>query len=107
MNLSFHNKRLEANKRLEGRQKVKRYFPYRGLTNTKNKDGRIQSIEGAYTSGKIRFRRDWRKAPNNYALGLRQVWNYTTSAEFKDGPDVLEMLHRCIFSGGLNVGGHN
>jgi len=58
-----------------------------------SKAARIEGLEPFYTSGRIKFRSDWRDAPNNYREGLSQLWNYPLD-EYKDAPDCLEMLVR-------------
>ncbi|KKN53493.1 hypothetical protein LCGC14_0601900 [marine sediment metagenome] len=103
MNLKIHTERVARGtvSSTTRMKKPRRYVPHREIYNTEKKDARIQSIEGAYSVGKIRFRLDWKTAPNNYDIAMKHIWNYP-QITLKDAPDCLEMLYRTVYSQGLN-----
>lgn len=104
INLRIHLERLKRQEVGAGSEpeRTVRFVPYTPINNTENKDSRIKMSEGPYTAGHIKFRRDWRTAPNNYQEFCKQVWNYPQST-YKDGPDMLQMLYRIAFGGSINV----
>ncbi len=65
--------------------------PIYPILNDQSKSTRIESFEPYYTNGAVKFREDWRTAPNNYREGLSQLWNYPLD-EYRDVPDALEGL---------------
>jgi predicted phage terminase large subunit-like protein len=65
--------------------------PIYPITNTGAKPARIESFEPYYTNGAVKFRDDWRTAPNNYREGLSQLWNYPLDT-YRDVPDALDGL---------------
>jgi predicted phage terminase large subunit-like protein len=60
----------------------------RGIENTTNKQGRIESLEPLTTSGKVRLRADWSKV---YPLLMDQLLSFPQDAH-DDGPDALQCL---------------
>jgi len=79
-------------------------IPIKGVTNTANKDARIERFERHYSSKRVLFRRDYATAPNNYKELLMQLWQYP-AAKYKDCPDAIDSLvERIILGGKLHVG---
>ena len=79
-------------------------MPIKGVTNTANKDARIERFERHYSSKIVLFRRDYATAPNNYKELLMQLWQYP-AAKYKDCPDAIDSLvERIILGGTLHVG---
>jgi predicted phage terminase large subunit-like protein len=62
----------------------------RASRNLPNKTARINSMEGRVTAGVIKFRKDWKTAPNNYHLLIEQLQSFGMKNEHDDAPDALE-----------------
>ena len=62
----------------------------RPVSGLPNKTARINSIEGLVSSGQIKFRKDWKTAPNNYYLLIEQLQEFGNKRSHDDGPDALE-----------------
>lgn len=71
------------------------YVPIEPINNTQSKTLRIESFERYYTPGAVKFRSDYRDAPDNYAEGLSQLWNYPLD-DYRDVPDALAGLMQTI-----------
>jgi len=71
------------------------YVPIEPINNTQSKTSRIESFERYYTPGAVKFRSDYRDAPDNYAEGLSQLWNYPLD-DYRDVPDALAGLIQTI-----------
>ena len=67
--------------------------PFRRPVSTlDNKIARINRMEGKISTGMIKFRKDWRTAPNNYYLLIEQLQTFGNKGENDDAPDALEGL---------------
>ena len=77
--------------------------PIYPITNTGAKPARIESFEPYYTNGAVKFREDWRTAPNNYREGLSQLWNYPLDT-YRDVPDALDGLMQTARQSTVTIG---
>mgnify|MGYP003957366529 CR=1 FL=1 len=77
--------------------------PVQPITNTKNKDSRIEGSEPTYTNHQVLFRMDWESAEGNYMDLMNQLWQYPFHP-YKDAPDALEcLINRVILGAKLRM----
>lgn len=78
-------------------ENIKVIVPLQGVTNTQNKNARIERFEKYFSSQKVLFRKDWQTAPGNYRDLMIQLFQYP-AAKYNDAPDAADSLVEAVIN---------